>query len=363
MHSKRCFTIGFPKPGSKLEDLGDIKRCIACLVHDPESIRPVWALFEQIFEKQKEQKIISRDMLSTWNNAINTDLQMNDTEISEMLLFFHRVGTLLYFEEDNLKETIILDIQWFSDAFKCIIAYHVDLKNTDIECVHFQNTGELDDPMLENLWRREKNKEYTKHKDIILAYMEQLGLLAICNTECPDTKEIRTWYYIPSMNKRKFKINVGKFCRSSILCFQFDKKRQLPIFVFYGVIVKCMKIPGWSIFKQNGQNCIYENVACFSYRHFLVKICHCLFQIQVQVCFPEKENVDIELEDIQISIEEKLMEFKGYSFEVGYKCINGRFNAEEDNSFISWEKFPVSGLKCEMCDVLHYVENKICWVG
>lgn len=81
MNLNRCFKIGFPKPGSELEDLGRIKNCIACLVHDPESIRPVWALFEQIFEKQKEQKIISRDMLSTWNNAINTDLQMNDTEI------------------------------------------------------------------------------------------------------------------------------------------------------------------------------------------------------------------------------------------------------------------------------------------
>lgn len=172
-----------------------------------------------------------------------------------MLLFFHRVGTLLYFEENDLKETIILDIQWFSDTFKCIIAYHVDLKNTDIECVRFQTTGELEDSVLEELWRMEKNKEYTKHKDIILAYMEQLGLLAICNTECPKTKEIRNWYYIPSMNKRKFKINDRKLSRSSILCFQFDEKRQLPIFVFYGVIVKCMKIPGWSIFKQNGQNC------------------------------------------------------------------------------------------------------------
>lgn len=165
------------------------------------------------------------------------------------------------------------------------------------------------------------------------------------------------------MNTRKFKINDRKLSRSSILCFLTNTEKQLPIFVFYGVIVKCMKIPGWSIFKQNGQNCIYENVACFSYRHFLVKICHCTFQIQVQVCFPEKENVDIELEDIQISIKKELKEFKRYSFKEGYKCINGRFNAEEDTSFISWEKFPDSGLKCEMCNELHYVKNEICWVG
>lgn len=302
-------------------------------------------------------------MLSFWNNAISKDLQMNETEISEMLLFFHRVGTLLYFEENNLKETIILDIQWFSDAFKSIIAYHVDIKKSDIERVHFQNTGELDDPILEKIWRMEENKKYTQHKDVMLAYMEQLGLLAICNTESTDTKEIKTWYYIPSMNKRKFEINDKEFAKSSILCFQFDKQGQLPIFVFYGVIVRCMKIPGWSIFKQNGQKCIYESVACFSYLHLLVKICLSTFQIQVQVCFPHGETIGKELEKIQRSIKKILKEFKNYSFQVGYKCINGKFNAEEDNSFISMEMFRVSGLKCETCSVLHYVKSNICWVG
>lgn len=358
----RCFPIGFPKSGSELEDLVVLKNCIACLVHDPEPIRPVWALFEQIFEKQKEQKIISRDMLSTWNNAINTDLQMNDSEISKMLLFFHRVGTLLYFEENNLKETIILDIQWFSDAFKCIIAYHVDIKITDIYRSDFYFTGELDDRMLENIWIREENKEYIKYKDIILAYMEKLGLLAICNTENPVTKA-KTWYYIPSMNKRKFEIDDRKFSRSSILCFQFDKQGQLPIFVFYGAIVKCMKIPEWSMLRFKHQNCIYENLACFLYRHCLVKICQSTSQIQVQVCFPHGETIDRELRKIQFSIEEILGEFKNYSFKVGYKCINGRFNAEEDNSFVSMEMFPVSELKCDTCHVVHFVENKTCWVG
>lgn len=323
-----------------------------------ESIRPVWAIFEHIFEKQKEQKIISREMLSMWNNAISKDLQMNYSEISIMLLFFHRVGTLLYFGENNLKETIILDIQWFSDAFKCIIAYHVDIDRDDY---HF--TGELDDRMLQTIWIREENKEYIKYKDIILAYMEKLGLLAICNTEHPVTKDIETWYYIPSMNKRefeKFEIDDKEFSRSSILCFEFDKQGQLPIFVFYGAIVKCMKIPKWSIFKRNGHNYLYENVACFSYRRFLVKICQSTFQIQVQVCFPREQVIDRKLKKIQLSIEEILGEFKNYSFKVGYKGINGRFNAEEDNSFVLMEMFPVSKLKCDTCNDEH---NKTCWVG
>lgn len=367
MHEERCFTIGFPKPGLKLEDLGDIKKCIAHLVQDQESIRPVWAIFEQFFENEKEKKIISRKSLSKWSESLNfkNDLHMNDAEISNMLLFFHRVGMLLYFDEDNLKETIILDVQWFSDAFKCIISYHVDMKDTDVDRLHFRNTGELDDQKLEELWKREENKEYNKHKKKILPYMEQLGLLAECNTESPDTKEKRTWYYIPSMNNRPYEINDEEFSKSSILCFQLVDKGQLPVFVFYRAVVKCMKIPEWSIFETNGKKCIYENVACFSYRHLLVKICLCAFQIQVQVCFPKGESIDKELEIIQTSIRKTLIEFKNYEFEIGYKCMDVMFNADDDNSFISLERFPVSRneMKCKTCKKLHYVENKICWVG
>lgn len=121
-----------------------------------------------------------------------------------------------------------------------------------------------------------------------------------------------------------------------------------------------MKIPKWSIFKRNGHNYLYENVACFSYRRFLVKICQSTFQIQVQVCFPREEVIDRKLKKIQLSIEEILGEFKNYSFKVGYKCINGRFNAEEDNSFVLMEMFPVSKLKCDTCNDEH---NKTCWVG
>lgn len=298
-----------------------------------------------------------------WNESLKNDLHMNDADISKMLLFFHRVGMLLYFDEDNLKETIILDIQWFSNAFKCIIAFHVDQKDSDIDRERFQNTGELDDKKLEELWKRKENEGYIKHKEKILPYMEQLGLLAICNTESPDTKEIRTWYYIPSMNNRSYEINDEEFSKSSILCFQLVDEGQLPVFVFYRAIVKCMKIPEWSIFKIENKNCIYENVACFSYGHLLVKICFCAYQIQVQVCFPKGDSIDKELEIIQTSIRRKIIEFENYNFEIGYKCANGKFNDDNDNSFISLKRFPVSQMKCEKCKVLHYVKNEICWVG
>lgn len=70
---------------------------------------------------------------------------MNDSEIIEMLFFLYRVGNLLYFDECSLKEIIIFDIQWLVDVFKCIVIYKVKIVIIDIQCLYFQNIGEIED--------------------------------------------------------------------------------------------------------------------------------------------------------------------------------------------------------------------------
>lgn len=120
--------------------------------------------------------------------------------------------------------------------------------------------------------------------------MEKLGLLAVCNSE--EENALKTWYYFPSMNKRQFDEelkNIKGFNSSSILCFQFDEQGQLPIFLFYELVVKCVKLPGWSILTVNKTRSIYEKFACFSYREHIVVVCICNFQIQVQVFIPKYE--------------------------------------------------------------------------
>lgn len=157
MNRKRQFTIGFPESGSNLDELKDIKKCIASLIHDPEKIKPVWALFEHILEKEKIGKVISRKTVSNINEKISKEFRLTDRDITDMLLFLHRVGTLLYFDENQLKETIILDIQWFAQAFKCIVAYDVDVRKNDEKRERFLHTGEIDDDELNRIWM-EKEK-------------------------------------------------------------------------------------------------------------------------------------------------------------------------------------------------------------
>lgn len=73
------------------------------------------------------------------------------------------------------------------------------------------------------------------------------------------------------MNNRfyEIKINENEFFKFMIFCFKLVDEGQLFVYVFYKVIVKCMKIFEWFIFKFRSnlyvENCIYENVVCFFY--------------------------------------------------------------------------------------------------
>lgn len=375
LHTDRRFAIKFPDKGSKLEDLTEIKICIARLVKAlpfwEETIRPACAMFEYILQRQKKKKIVSRKILSYFNGSLDSEFRLSETEITETLTFLHKVGSLLYFDEEKLRNIVILDVQWFVNAFKCVITNSVNVESiNNKELIKFHNTGELNDEKLVAIWMKPQNKnnEYEKHKQQIITYMEHLGLLVIFNRKDMSSTEANSvWYYFPSMNKRKIGKDLEKlkqYATSSILCFQFDEERQFPVFIFYGLVSQCNKMSGWSISEEGDTRSLYQNVACFTFKCHYVVICICKFQIQVQVCRPLGEISHNILDEVQTSVEKGIKEFKKYTYVIGYKCQNGVFCCEEDNSFIALEKFPVFHYLCNTCGVRrqHFVENSICWV-
>ncbi|XP_065922668.1 uncharacterized protein [Magallana gigas] len=367
LNADRMYTIGFPDSGSELEDLKDLKKCIANIVNCPrylkENIRPVWAFFEHILNKMKEtEKVIARKTLSDYRDQLSAqEFRIDESEISKMLVFFHRVGVLLYFDKDGLKEKIILDIQWLLDAFKCIIDYPVKTEVNDMKRRHFYRTGELDTVELDRIWHIE-GKDFLRHKTTIIAYMQQLGLLI-------PLKELHSIdsnvYFFPSMNSKRFDKTGENNTKSSILCFKFDDEMQLPINLFYGIVLKCSKLNKWSILTEGAKNniCLYQNAACFSFQRHVVVLCNCNFEIRVQVWASPKIYDGRLLKKIKHSVEDIIPDDDLLSYEIGYKCRKDVLNVEEDVSFISESIFPVSNHLCETCDVdkKHVVDNDICW--
>lgn len=366
LNADRIYTIGFPDSGTELEDLKDLKKCIANIVKSPcyskESVRPVWAIFEHILNKMKEtKKIISIKTISDYSYQLSAQkFRIEESEITKMLVFFHRVGALLYFDKDGLKETIILDIQWFIDAFKCIIKYPVGAEVNDMKRRHFNYTGELDDLELDMIWQIEGNN-YLKHKTTIISYMQELGLLMpLKNLHSGDC----TVYYFPCMNSKRFDKTGENNSKSSILCFKFDEEKQLPINVFHGIVLKCSKLNNWSILTEREKKniCLYQNAACFSFEKHVVVLCNCKFEIRVQVWASPKIYDGRLLKKIKHSVEDIIQEDGLLSYVIGYKCQKDVLNVEEDVSFISQRVFPVSKYSCEIHDKKHEVDNDICWV-
>lgn len=371
MNTERRYAIGIPKGVLKLDEVKEIKECIAMIAQFPRysehKIRFSWAVFERFLQQEKiknNKKIISRKDLLHHNSQFK-EYKVKDDEISKLLEYLYMAGTLLYFDEEKLKDTIILDLEWFVDAFKCIIKYEVPKHETDRERHEFQKTGELLYKELVKIWKKASNDCFLKYKEDILPYMERLELLAIYRSEKADSEK-STWYYVPSMNKRKFDMRTEGLFKSSILCFDFSEHEHNPIFVFYRLSLKCSKLPGWTFQKDDNKRCIYENVVCLSFRGHIVVICVCNLQIQVQVFRPETE-VDITvLPDIQKSIEQIMRTYQKYCYEVGYKCQKGKLNDETDSSFLDQKTFPVSeAYYCPMCTLkhVHSIDNNICWVG
>lgn len=79
-------------------------------MYDFEKIKFVWVLFEYILEKEKIGKVILWKIVLNINEKISKEFRLIDCDIIDMLFFLYRVGILLYFDENLLKEIIFLDI-------------------------------------------------------------------------------------------------------------------------------------------------------------------------------------------------------------------------------------------------------------
>nr|XP_022292748.1 probable serine/threonine-protein kinase roco6 [Crassostrea virginica] len=323
LHKRRCFAISLPENGKMMEELSDLKKAIVKVVENQHYwkriVKPASAILEHIIQEKKMSRTIHKKELFKLNNTLDSVFRLDDSEITTLLKHLHQAGTLLYFEEPALKDTIILDVQWLVDAFKSILEYYVGIEHANDSIIQkFRETGELDEKDLLNIW---KGTQYKKTYKILTSFMERLGLLAKCNNGN------QFWYYFPSMNRRKFENKPFEDVKkSSILSFQFEKEKQLPIFVFYKCVVKCMKLSSWEIHIENNCRCIYDDAACFSFRGHIVLLCISNFQIQVQVCRNPANDVDPNiLSEIKLMLEKTMEEFRShnFTFEIGYKCLNG----------------------------------------
>ncbi|XP_061195125.1 uncharacterized protein LOC133203344 [Saccostrea echinata] len=153
LNRKRCFVLGFQEKGEQcLDKLSDLEKCIVSIAKEErwkETIPRDWAMCEVVLvelkstEKMLSCKEVSRKFLNY--------IEEKETNVQDVLKLFHEIGLILHFNEECLSETVVIDIQWFVDAFKNIITdpnHVLDLVKSDAEWMDFDQNGYLSHQLL-----------------------------------------------------------------------------------------------------------------------------------------------------------------------------------------------------------------------
>ncbi|XP_078322841.1 uncharacterized protein LOC144622140 [Crassostrea virginica] len=356
----------FPVKKESNYNMEELKKCIATTVksqsHWGENVPISWTTLESFFIKlQKQKKIfLFSDLLRAVQSAKDINIKNRD-ELITALTFFHETGVVLFRSE---TENIILDVQWFVDAFKCIILDEKHLDTSDENnCDLFEqltNHGLLSTELLDELWKKHNIYE---HKDSLIYHMKQLDMLA----ELPKGK-----WYVPCMNKQKYDEKYLDNCNvSSRLCFLF---KYLPYIVYHRLIVACINTLEMQPWETAGKQRIFHTVTILSCKdlthRMLIGICDIKgrtdtdteypYSIEVQANVTKPDEIDTKLTSkfrrhIYELLDELTRPFFSdeSSFHVGYRCKLGPFGGKQEGQIIKEKEMSGSKFKCNKCQSVH----------
>ncbi|XP_061193328.1 uncharacterized protein LOC133201541 [Saccostrea echinata] len=334
------------------DPINDLEECIVQIAAEEkwsEKIPCEW-IFSDTIQKEKHRRVMNLDEIKNrfrHHGDENLVLEL----ASDMLRYYHDAGKVLHFDEDYLRKFVIIDVQWFVNAFKFIMTDRIHVKgivasNQDWE--DFYKTGNLNDSLLSDIWKLEderllrtetssKNAKFDKdprfllfHKEQLLLYMQRLGLIS---------SEGKT-HYIPSMNKKDFgetqkEIIKRSNSKSSVLVYLFD---FLPYFFFYRLVVALMQIENWTVLTSNNISCLYKDAALFNHKNHNIAIAVTTSTIQLQI-FQSGSQMTM-LPEVTLSIRKRVESIlqsvtksfhKCLAYEVGFICD------EEENQILGKE--------------------------
>ena len=154
MDKSRVFSV--EKNSDK--NMEDLKTCIVSTMklenHWGETIPISWAKLDSMLKTLRRSRNIYlfSNLFRDVQNANYVGIH-DEEELRTALTFFHETGVILF--RSAKKDIIILNIQWFVDAFKCIIVdeTHIDIKDKSdfLDFDELNNHGLLSHTLLTKL--------------------------------------------------------------------------------------------------------------------------------------------------------------------------------------------------------------------
>lgn len=186
------------------------------------------------------------------------------------------MGSLIYYEDDELSGSIVLDPQWIIDAFKSLITakkfakLHSTLRPLWTE---LQEKAMLKDELINRIWEAENDGAFMNDRDVLLSHMEKLDIIARPKITPEDGSIVTVdFYFVPSLLRRQGNNKIikpvpgSKSCTPN-LCFVFDEG-FLPPMIFQRMLGACLS--RYALFSPGGEVQMFCDVGMFK-----LDSCHC----------------------------------------------------------------------------------------
>lgn len=294
-----------------------------------------WFLFQQVIEKLKENKVSFSTTLKVQRMAKHDDIGItDDDDFKDCLLYFHNVGTLIYFDEEGLRENIILDPKWLVDAFRCLVSHEIsDWVRISDDWDILRKTGKLTETLLHKLLQKQTDytSDFNANKDHLVEVMKKFDIIV----QMKGSLDL----YMPcmmedcSLHEIKNKLFSDKFDKTSWLVLRFD---FLPPVFFNHIVAVYMKQYDVSqiLDKKDRlqRHALYRKLAVFNIPKSNCKqliIGQAPSIIAVQIWYSKGEH-DQEYSKYRKTLCDIVQSLKSryklsISYEIQFTCMNGDF--------------------------------------
>ncbi|XP_076084515.1 uncharacterized protein LOC143055269 [Mytilus galloprovincialis] len=182
-----------------------------------------WLLFQQVLLKLKDSKIPISSTKTLLKIAKHEDIDISEkSEVKRCLQYCNDNGTVIYFDEENLEDYVILDPKWLINAFRCLVSDKIDnVIEVSDDWQKLKDTGQLTDSLISRLFQKEPTLKFDDNKAHLIEVMKRFDIIV----NLKDSTEL----YMPCMIKscsfsevqRQFFDGSQSIHKTSWLCLEF----------------------------------------------------------------------------------------------------------------------------------------------
>ncbi|VDI67387.1 Hypothetical predicted protein [Mytilus galloprovincialis] len=225
-----------------------------------------WLLFQQVLLKLRDNNVPISSTKTLLKIAKHDDIGISEeNEVKRCLQYCNDNGTVIYFNEENLADHVILNPKWLIKAFRCLVSDKIDnVIEVSDDWQQLKDTGQLTDSLISRMFRKEPNLKFEDNKAHLIEVMKRFDIIV-------NLKDSTT-LYMPCMIKscsfcevqKQFSDGSQSIHKTSWLCLEF---KFLPPAFFNHIIAWYVKKyhVSYIIDKEcrSKRNALYRQVGVF----------------------------------------------------------------------------------------------------